>query len=194
MLEYLWIALVGAHTPSLPPQWPRLHKEYGHHWMFDIEHFPSRAIFVCGREGLLKVVPLRGKNISSLRNQAHTVEGQLTVEYDKTKAAARRRLKVDAAEKAACRSNRRICELTERIAETPAEGITGVCIKLAAAIKHEKDFMQEPAVSLVASAYELSLALSTPYIRQPAGSLFYRGATRPNSFGHAGASRDGARA
>lgn len=64
------------------------------------------------------------------------------------------RHKVKAAEKAYNASVSRVTELVDQIADTPAEGVTGVCIKLAAALKYEGDFMCGPVGDLVASAYE----------------------------------------
>lgn len=127
---------------------------HGKRWQFvSVEDDPSRAVFVCAREGLLKVVPLRGKNGLSLREQARKIETRLTAEFEQSWAEAKRRCKVDAAERAMHRSLDRRQHIIERIAETPAEGAIGVCIKLAV-LQYERDWMQEPAITLAGTAYE----------------------------------------
>ena len=133
--------------------------EYGPRWsLVGVEYLP-RAVFVCGREGLVKVVPLRGKEPRSLRDQAAKVEASLAAEHEQTKGAAKKRHKVNSAERAANRCMDRVGELQHQIAETPAEGLTGIAIKLAVCVK-ERDFMQEPATSLVASAHEAAARIA----------------------------------
>ena len=134
--------------------------EYGPRWsLVGVEYLPSRAVFVCGREGLVKVVPLRGKEPRSLRDQAAKVEASLAAEHEQTKGAAKKRHKVNSAERAANRCMDRVGELQHQIAETPAEGLTGIAIKLAVCVQ-ERDFMQEPATSLVASAQEAAARIA----------------------------------
>jgi hypothetical protein len=60
---------------------------------------------------------------------------------------------VKAADEEVGRAHVRMSQIVWRIAETPAEGTTGVWIKLAAC-QGEREWMQEPAIELVASAYK----------------------------------------
>lgn len=67
--------------------------------------------------------------------------------------AAKRKYGVAAAEKRVIRCWNKLTALSDRIAETPAEGLTGVCIKLATCLALELDFMDHPVQGLVADAY-----------------------------------------
>jgi hypothetical protein len=60
---------------------------------------------------------------------------------------------VAAAERRVIRCWNKLTALSDRIAETPAEGLTGVCIKLATCLALELDFMDRPVQGLVADAY-----------------------------------------
>lgn len=61
---------------------------------------------------------------------------------------------VAAAERRVIRCLDQVTELSYRIAETPAEGLTGVCIKLATCLAVEFDFLADrPVQGLVADAY-----------------------------------------
>jgi len=95
--------------------------EYGPRWsLVGVEYLPSRAVFVCGRAGTVKIVPLRGKEPRSLRDQAAKIEASLAAEHEQTKGAAKKRHKVNSAERAADRCMDRVVELQHQIAETPA--------------------------------------------------------------------------
>ena len=135
--------------------------EYPNRWAFhSIESFPSRAVFVCGDEGLVKVVKLRSKGFEKVKSEARKIEAGLRNEYDQAAAAARQHVQGRSGRGSfARRSYDRVNDVQEQIAETPAESIAGVCIKLAAALR-EEDFMQEPALALVRDAYAAATKLA----------------------------------
>lgn len=67
--------------------------------------------------------------------------------------AAERKCKWASVEREYNATFKRHRDLEDQIAETPAEGLTGIAIKLAFCL-NEVDHMQEPAVTPVATAYE----------------------------------------
>jgi hypothetical protein len=75
------------------------------------------------------------------------VDRPATSEREQTIRAAKKRHKVNSAELAANRCLDQVGDLQHQIAETPAEGLIGIAIKLAVCVQ-ERDFMQEPAAAV----------------------------------------------
>jgi hypothetical protein len=103
-------------------------------WSFaSIEFFPYRALFVSSRDGKdqLLVRSLPAKSVEEAHQLKHELEAELVSERERGERAAKRRHKYAAAERGDKLAARQLSAIEDRIAETPAEGIKGVLVKLA---------------------------------------------------------------
>lgn len=135
--------------------------------LHSIEHFPSRAVFICARRDMLKTVPLRSRDIAKMQDEAERIAKRFDKEYFASAAKAERRHGVKAKERAYTQAIDKVSDLVEQIAEAPAHGLTDAAIKLAAAIMFERDALAEPALGLITSAYRaIAQADGTDYAAQ----------------------------
>jgi hypothetical protein len=141
----------------------------GPNWEFvSVKGDPWRAVFISRWhfDATQKIVPLKARNFDAARNEAMKVQASLLAECRDNRKAAERKHKWASVERAFNASHRRLREIEDQIAQTPAEGLTGVAIKLALCVG-EEDFMQEPAVTLIATAYEtLKRVTGTDYLAE----------------------------
>ena len=118
--------------------------------------FSATYVHFVNGEAHYQTMKLEGaETLQAAYAAAKARDGEFKAAYERSKKAARRKYRLGALERAEHLACRRLGEIASQIADAPAHGVAGLAVKLALA-KREHDFMQEPAVSLVASCYELA--------------------------------------
>ena len=137
--------------------------EAGPHWdIFKVETHPARALLISSWHGddRVKIVPLKAKDYPHAKRLAGKVNADLAVERERCEKAAQRRYKQPSAEKANNLEHKRQAEIEQKIAETPAQGLKGLLVKLALWQHYHHDESYENEHELLASAYESIVELT----------------------------------
>ena len=93
------------------------------------------------------------KDVEDAYAMAKAREVEFIAEHERSKKAASRKHKFRAAERAETIAYNELEEITLKIKDAHAKGMIGVAVKLALC-QRERDFIQEPARSVVASCYQ----------------------------------------
>jgi hypothetical protein len=134
----------------------------GPHWeIAKVESNPARVLLISSWNGddRVKIVPLKAKNYQHAQELAGKVTADLAAERERYRKAAQRRYKEPAAKRADDLECRRLTEIEQKIAETPAEGIKGIAVKLAL-WKHYSERSDDVEEVAVASVYETVVKLA----------------------------------
>lgn len=127
-----------------------------------IDTHPARVLLISSwhDDDRVKVVPLKAKDYQHTQKLAGKVKADLAAERERCKKAAQRRYKQPAAERADNLENRRRAEIEQKIAETPAEGLKGIAVKLALWKHYSDGHGDEAEEAAVASVYETVVSLT----------------------------------
>jgi hypothetical protein len=96
--------------------------------------WPCHALFASTRNGEVKTldVPLsKAKNLPAAEQQALAKKAEFDAERERSNRAAKRKHKWAAADRADKLATTQLSAIQDRITETPAEGLTGILVKLA---------------------------------------------------------------
>jgi len=105
-------------------------------------------------------VPLKAKDCQHAHKLSGKVKADLAAKRERCKKAAQRRYKQPAAERANNLEDRRRAEIEQKIAETPAQGLKGLLVKLALWQHYHYDESDKNEHELLASAYESIVELT----------------------------------
>jgi hypothetical protein len=127
-----------------------------------VEMHPARALLISSWHGddRVKIVPLKAKDYPHAQKLAGKVMADLAAERERCKKAAQRRYKQPAAERVNNLEYRRQGEIERKIAETPAQGLKGLLVKLALWQHYNRGASDENDHELLTSAYESVVELT----------------------------------
>jgi hypothetical protein len=137
--------------------------EAGPHWEFaKADYEPSRAVFISSWHGdaSLKIVPIKFKTHAEKLAAIDEAQRDLGVERERLNKASKRKHKWASANRAVNRAHARVRDIEDEIAEMPAEGLTGIAVKLALWYGSHYDFTGEEALPLLVSTYEATVKLA----------------------------------
>jgi hypothetical protein len=135
----------------------------GPHWeIAKVGNDPARVLLISSAYGddRVKTVPLKAKDYQHARGLAGKVVADLDAERDRRRKAAQRRYKEPAAKKADNLEHGRLAAIEQKIAETPAEGLKGIAIKLALWKHYSGGHDNNVEEAAVASVYETVVKLT----------------------------------
>jgi hypothetical protein len=135
----------------------------GPYWeIAKVESFPARVLLISSShaDDRVKIVPLKAKEYQHAHKLAGKVRGDLAAERERCRKAAQRRYKQPTAERANNLENRRQGEIEQKIAETPAEGLKGIAVKLALWKHYSDGHGDEVEEVAVASVYKTVVNLT----------------------------------
>jgi hypothetical protein len=123
---------------------------------------PYRAVFISSAHDDVsqKIIALKAKTYHQAREEAAKAGEGLRSEREDRKRTAQRKYRFTSAERAHNAANRRLSEIEDAIAETPAEGMTGMAIKLAVWKVFNRGEAYENDHELIASLYDSAVNLS----------------------------------
>jgi hypothetical protein len=108
----------------------------------------------------LRLFPWRPKTTNTLTSSRGKLRADLAAERESCEKAPQRRYKRPAAERADNLEHRRQAEIEQTIAETPAEGLKGIAVKLALWKHYSDGHGDEVEEVAVASVYETVVNLT----------------------------------